>query len=407
MSLPAFSAFGIELEYMIVERGTLDVRPYADRLLHALAGRPASSVNYGTVGWSNELVRHVIELKNVEPTPAIDTLAQRFQDQIVLANRALGLLDAQLMPGGMHPWMNPTSDTQLWDGDANDIYAAYHRIFNCYRHGYANLQSMHINLPFADDAQFARLHAAVRLVLPLVPALAASSPLAEGEYTGFADYRLEAYRSNAGKLATITGEIVPDTVSSRAQYERNVLAPMYREIEPLDPDGILRHEWLNSRGAIARFDRNAIEVRLADTQESPRTDLAIAAAVIEVVRTLYSERWSTLAHQQGVPTATLVEVLLRTMRDAEAAVIDDHLLLSVLGIRQRQCTARDVWMHWIEAIDGRTSRSWWRPAIECILNHGTLARRIVRALDGRYERKRIRSVYAELCRCLAEGRMFN
>ncbi len=31
--LSAFSAFGIEIEYMIVDRTTLDVAPLADRLL--------------------------------------------------------------------------------------------------------------------------------------------------------------------------------------------------------------------------------------------------------------------------------------------------------------------------------------------------------------------------------------
>ena len=45
-TLPAFSACGIELEYMIVDRDTLSVRPIADALLRArnrrLASIPAS-----------------------------------------------------------------------------------------------------------------------------------------------------------------------------------------------------------------------------------------------------------------------------------------------------------------------------------------------------------------------------
>ena len=40
---------------------------------------------------------------------------------------------------------------------------------------------------------------------------------------------------------------------------------MYRQIAPLDPDHVVQYEWLNSRGAIARFDRNAIEIRVIDT----------------------------------------------------------------------------------------------------------------------------------------------
>ena len=44
---------------------------------------------------------------------------------------------------------------------------------------------------------------------------------------------------------------------------------MYRAIDPLDTEGILQEEWLNSRAAIARFDRGAIEIRCMDTQECP------------------------------------------------------------------------------------------------------------------------------------------
>ena len=61
---------------------------------------------------------------------------------------------------------------------------AFDRIFSCQGHGWANLQSMHINLPFADDAEFGRLHAAIRFLLPLLPGLTASSPVMDGAVTG-------------------------------------------------------------------------------------------------------------------------------------------------------------------------------------------------------------------------------
>jgi hypothetical protein len=32
---------------------------------------------------------------------------------------------------------------------------------------------------------------------------------------------------------------------------------------------VLRHEWVNARGAIARFDRSAIEIRVLDVAECP------------------------------------------------------------------------------------------------------------------------------------------
>src|SRR5689334_6581131 len=179
-TLPAFAGYGIELEYAIVERDSLDVRPLADALLATLAGHPAANVERGALGWSNELVSHVIELKNNAPAPGLAGLPAAFQAEVRAVDDVLSARGARLMPTGMHPWMDPRRETVLWAHDGADIYAMFDRIFDCSRHGWANLQSMHVNLPFANDEEFARLHAAIRAVLPLVPALAASSPIADG-----------------------------------------------------------------------------------------------------------------------------------------------------------------------------------------------------------------------------------
>ncbi len=403
-TIPAFSGYGIELEYVIVDRDSLAVRPAAGELLRAFAGRDASDVERGQLGWSNELVAHVVELKNIAPAPVLDALPSDFQREVREANRALEPISARLMPTGMHPWMDPRDETVLWTKEDSDIYRAYDRIFDCRRHGWSNIQSMHINLPFADDVQFARLHAAVRLVLPLLPALAASSPIAEGRDTGLMDYRLEAYRANARCAPAVAGKVIPETVVDRADYERRILDPMYREIERHDPARILRHEWLNSRGAIARFERNAIEVRLVDTQECPQADVAVAAAITAVVKALYSESWSTLWQQQAVPTETLFQVLLACTRTAEEAVVDDAQLLDVLGVKPRRCRAGEIWQHLIEAVaDGAT---WWSSRMSFIFEHGTLARRILRAVDGDFSRERLREVYGRLCVCLDRGQVF-
>src|SRR5690606_30349750 len=126
------------------------------------------------------------------------------------------------------------------------------RIFDCRGHGWANLQSVHLNLPFANDDQFGRLHAAIRLLLPLLPALAASSPLIESRRSGLLDTRLDVYRSNAARIPSVSGQVIPEPVYTRSDYDREILQRMYRDVAPFDPDGTLQHEWLNARGAIAR-----------------------------------------------------------------------------------------------------------------------------------------------------------
>ena len=62
------------------------------------------------------------------------------------------------MPGGMHPWMDPARETRLWPHDNAHVYRQYDEIFDCSRHGWSNLQSTHINLPFANDMEFARVY---------------------------------------------------------------------------------------------------------------------------------------------------------------------------------------------------------------------------------------------------------
>ncbi len=407
-TLEAFAGYGIEIEYMIVNRDDLSVRPIADRLLRDAAGRDASDIDRGMLGWSNELVNHVIEVKNLRPATTIDWLPNAFQSEVCAINNMLRTHNARLMPGAMHPWMQPRSDTKVWPHDADGIYRTYQRLFDTATHGWVNLQSMHVNLPFSDDAQFARLHAAIRLLLPIIPALAASSPVADGVGTGFADYRMNAYRNNANAFPSIAGDIIPETVSTRAEYEECILTPMYRAIAPMDRDRILHHEWLNSRGAIARFDRNAIEIRVIDTQECPTADLAVAAAVISAVHLLYQAQTAPLAEQQAIDTVRLVGILNACVRDAEQAVIDDRAYLDLLGYPGSQCRAGELWQHLIQTMPHSAAprAQQWQTALNVILEYGPLSRRILSAIGGDYSKHRLQSVYRTLCECLDEGEIF-
>ena len=402
--LHAFAGYGIELEYMIVDRHTLSIAPVADALLHAAAGNPAGDVARGRFGWSNEMVMHLVEIKNPRPEPAIEPLAAGFQAEVNAINRMLQALDARLMPTGAHPWMSPAAETRLWPHENASIYQAYDRIFGCRQHGQANLQSMHVNLPFADDSEFARLHAAVRLVLPILPALAASSPVVEGGASGFLDTRMQAYRSAAQRVPAVVGKLVPDTISSRAEYEAGVLSPLYRDMATLDPGGVLQHEWLNGRAAIPRFDRNAIEIRIIDVQECPQADLAIAAAAARVIRALYDAEWSSLAMQQAIDTDALVAILDACVRDAEQAVIDDAGYLRLLGVADGPCRAGALWQRLVAATT--PGGAPFSEPLRVMLEQGPLARRILRAAGKDFSRARLRAIYETLCDCLDTGRLF-
>ncbi len=406
-ALRAFAGYGIELEYMIVNRDSLAVMPIADELLRKAAGSITNEFAAGRFGWSNELVLHLVEIKNVAPDSRLAGLAAGFQEEIGRVDELLAGFGARLMPTAMHPWMDPATETRLWPRQHADIYRTYDRIFGCSAHGWANIQSMHLNLPFADDAEFARLHAAVRLLLPILPALAASSPVADGRARAALDFRMECYRSHPARVPSLIGKIIPDSVASRAEFAATVLAPMYRDIASHDPKGVLRHEWLNTRGAIPRFDRHALEIRVIDLQECPQADLAIAALTSAVARGLYAGRWSEADAQQGCATSTLVEILDACSRDADRALIENAQYLTLLGFPQGRCEAHELWRHLLaECAADPLLAEVDRAPLDLILRRGPLARRILGELGADFTRSRLEAVYRELCDCLAAGRLF-
>ena len=395
-----FEAFGVEIELMIVDADTLSVRPVCDELMRAVAGGASSEIELGDIAWSNELTLHVLELKTNGPAPSLGNLAARFHENVRRANAELAGLGARLMPGAMHPWMEPLRETRLWPHEYNEVYRTFDRIFGCSGHGWANLQSTHVNLPFTDDEEFGRLHAAIRLVLPLIPALAASSPFAEGHAGSALDGRLVAYRANARRVPSITGSVVPEPAFTRAAYERDVLHRIYADLEPLDPDGVLRHEWVNARGAIARFDRGAIEIRVIDTQECPTSDMAVVAAVVSVVRALAVGRLAARDPGSDPDTSRLATILERTTQQGERARLADADYLRILGAPPTETTAGDLWRRLLDAHPPYDPEREWAEALDVILARGPLARRLLAAAGSDPDRERLREVYEALCGCL-------
>jgi glutamate---cysteine ligase / carboxylate-amine ligase len=404
--LHLFDGFGIELEYMLVDAETLAVLPVSDQILHAVTGTYASEVNMGEVAWSNELVLHVIELKTNGPAQGLTGLPNAFAAHIAHINSLLAPLGGCLLPSAMHPWMDPRYETRLWPHEYNPVYVAFDRIFGCHGHGWANLQSVHLNLPFANDTEFGPLHTAIRLLLPIMPALAASSPIVEQRHTGFLDTRMEVYRTNAARIPSIAGEIIPEPVFTKEDYEQHLLQRLYQDIAPYDPEGILQYEWLNARGAIARFDRNTIEVRVLDVQECPWADLAICAAIVEVLKAMMAERWCPLTEQQAWSASALCAIFLDTIRTADRTVITDAQYLESFGFHRQTCTAGELWHHLLTATTVLDEPSPWAVPLRTIVQQGPLARRILQAVQADFSPAHLHTVYRRLCTCLATNTLF-
>lgn len=401
MTLHLFQGYGIELEYMVVRRDSLDVFPVADEVFRLVAGSYSGEHEDGAIAWSNELALHVIEVKTNGPAPSLDGLAAQFHTSLGRISDTLSGLGARLMPTAMHPWMDPHKEARLWPHDYNAVYQAFNQIFDCRGHGWSNLQSMHINLPFAGDDEFGRLHAAIRFILPILPALAASSPIVEGRSTGLADNRLEFYRFNCRNVPSVTGRVIPEPVFTKASYEGELLARLYRDITPHDPDEILREEWLNARGAIARFDRDAVEIRVIDVQECPAADIAIARLVAAVLQGLTSESWGSIDELKRWDVDPLADMFEIVLREGENATIVNESYLSALGMPAARATTGEAWSHLAEKTGLAND-----PCVRTILDEGTLSSRIVRRTGGHPTKHVLRDVYTELCDCLDGNRMF-
>ena len=399
-----FEVYGIELEYMLVNKNTFKVAPQVDELLTKKAGKLTSDIDNGDIAWSNELVAHVVELKTNGPTSNIDDLATKFHTNVLEIDALLSNLQLKLVGSAAHPLMNPDTDTQLWKHSYSEVYALYNTIFNCKGHGWSNVQSTHLNLPFNDDKEFEKLHAAIRIILPLLPGICASSPILEGKITGFKDTRLEFYKTNQKEIPDLTGMVIPERVFSKLDYHASIFEPIKRAMRPYDKNKILDHHFLNSRGAIARFDRNAIEIRLMDIQECPKADIAICALVIEVLKAIIKKEFCTLQAQKLWTKQELFLILDEGIKNGENSIIENKPYLKLFGLN-KVSTMNDVWKHLYKKVKPQIHKNH-HESIELILEEGTLSTRLLKAIENNVYEAHIIKVYQKLQSCLIENKMF-
>lgn len=392
--LHLFEAYGIELEYMIVDKDTLEVKPVADQLLQKMAGSYADFEN-GMVTWSNELVLHVIEIKCTKPESDLASLGEAFQDNIKLINHVLDKWNAILCPTAAHPFMDPRLHTVLWPHDNNEIYSLYNKMFDCRGHGWSNLQSTHLNLPFTGDDEFGRLHAAIRVILPLLPALCASSTVLDGKLTEHLDARMTYYKTNQQSIPSITGYVIPEQVFSATEYQHLIYDRIAKDIAKFNEEDILDPVWVNSRGAMARFDRGSVEIRVMDIQECAAADMGIQEFVIGLLKNLVHENWCSYSDQKKIKTEVLANVLDNVVLRGMNVEVNDRDWLRLFGF-QKTCTVHDI----ISKVAGGN------PVVQTILREGNLSTRLRKALGTDISPNSIRNTWHRLATCLDNNLMF-
>jgi glutamate---cysteine ligase / carboxylate-amine ligase len=408
----AWEVMGLELEYPIVDRD-LNVQHKAEELIAMMAGRPASDVDLGLVGISNEIMAHVIELKNRVP---LRSVARTEEVLVEGVRRVAGLLaarmDARLLPCGMHPWFDP-KQAQLWQRSNKRVYDTFERLFDVRTHGWANVQATHVNLPLGRDEEAVWMMNAARLLSPYLPALAASSPMFAGELQPAVDNRLAFIVSHQARLPESTGDIVPEPTSTLTSYRRNILGRMYKAVDRLPDTGPIRHEFLNARGAVFKFSRSSMELRLLDVQECVHADVAIATFVRRVLRLLARE--IEAGKHSDVPQADLVADFHAVVADGgharvRAPFLSRHADRGPDGLLPAHVVLADL----MERCSVRAPKEEqpYLDTVSSIIQHGSLSERISAALlphigDADRFTEEARRVWVDLSQCLVENRLWS
>jgi len=216
---------------------------------------------------------------------------------------------------------------------------------------------------------------------------------------------MKLYLTNQKQIPEMTGKVIPEQVFNQKEYQKKIFDPINSAIAPFDEDHILEHHFLNSRGAIARFDRNAIEIRVLDLQECALADVSIASFIVEILKDLVNEIYSSLKDQKLWHEDVLFEILNLSIEYAEEAVIHNKAYLKLFGIDAESMAAKDIYKHLLEKVFSRLNKRH-SEAIEFILVHGSLSTRILKALNDDFSEVNILKVYQKLGDSLSKNELF-
>ncbi len=321
---------GPEHEYALVNQ-ELKPLPISDKIIKAHCGRMVNFIEQPEFTFGKEMQLHVMEIKANQPFKTPIEFEETMQNAVQNLSQIVQRHGAMLLGTGMHPLLK-LQDTAVWPHYHKKIYKEYGKIFNLNQHGWLNIQSFHLNLPYQKQADAVQIHNQLANLCAYLPAISASSPFYEGKNGRDQDNRLQFYKVNQKEVPSVTGDIIPDYASSLEQYKRDVIERYSRDLADAGADKtLLNREWVNSRGVIFRFDRCALEIRVIDEQECIKSDVALACFVRAALRGLLADEAELLPH----------DVLVKDFN----AVIKDGLNANISSPHGK--TARQVCQHYL------------------------------------------------------------
>jgi len=387
---------GPEHEFSLVNE-ELQALPIVDKVIKDFCGRVVNFVELPRFTFGKELQLHVMEIKANAPFKSPEVFEETMQSAVVTLLNFLGKkYHVHLLGTGMHPLLR-LEETSVWPHRHRKIYREYSKVFNLKQHGWLNIQSFHLNLPYSTEAKGILLHNMLAGLCAYLPAISASSPIYEGAVGPNVDNRLYFYNVNQREVPSITGDVVPEYVSSFDQYRREVIGQYSRDLAKAGAGKtILFKEWVNSRGVIFRFDRSALEVRVMDEQECVKSDVALSCFIRAALRGLIANQVEPLPHQ----------LLVRDFNSVMAKGLNAKVL------HPNGETARQVCQHLfnlaLENAEEDEKKYIW--IIKKRIDDGNLSElmrnRILKKAQKTDLKEAILSVYSTLIKCLSDNQPY-
>ncbi len=389
-----FTELKIDVEYMTADRDTLDAIPAADRLLETASGKKdLIYYPYGKdegISWSTVSAGYAVKFKIENKNMTFRDAETVIYKEIKRAGLILEEINAVLLPTAVHPWlkMNNNIIKHVGDNIAKDqktVSGFDESNDSCLR----NFHLMHLYLPFKNDREFFRLHTAVRLILPLIPALSSSSPIIGNAESGKLDNRLEVYKNSC--LYSVEDPIIPEPYSGS---EKNKI-----KLALNNNDNVKICSSNNMCGISADFDKGIIDLGMFEIQESLHADISIARFITLILEFLVNCGCGA-ERQAEADTAELSDLMNSVLSRGMFAVVENKEYLEMLGIKkQDKMSLWGIWMHFSKTVKDYAGVKI--PSVENILKTGSLSERIIKSIEN----SSIHDTYKKLYECLKENKM--
>jgi gamma-glutamyl:cysteine ligase YbdK (ATP-grasp superfamily) len=386
-------AIGPEHEFSVVSE-EMKPMPIVEEIINEYYGRFRSPLCLPNFAIRREFPLHLVEIKARNPFLSPELFEESMQTAV---KSFLDFIDkkykAQILGTGMHPLLHlEETDTRPNDKIAQE----FTKIFPLKRHGWLNIQSFQLNISYSTEEEAVSLHNALVNLCAYLPAISAASPICEGQLTPYDDFRLYNYKIKCLEIPSITGDVVPEYISSISQFKSEVYERYITDLSTSGASVADFTDYINQRMVVFKSARKAIEIRVMDEQECIKSDVALSCFIRSTIRGLLA------SNNELIPHKLLVNDYNSIIKNGLEAEV-----LNPLGK-----TARRVCESFLnlasEYADEEESKYLW--IIEKRIKEGNLSNLIRKRVVNRAQKttsyEAVVSVYSELAKCTSNNQPY-